>query len=485
MRGPPVFAGGADNRDCSVSVHKQTKYRVGPFGPIGARPGPFRVTGEVVRVTAQDVTVSDRFAMLEIGARISIDASGVCVAAEVVAVDDGVARCLPFGATAGIRRGAEATIVGAPSGNGAAPNQFIWPGETWLGRVVDGLGRPIDGKGPLGRGAKKCALRATPPPAARRARLGGVVDFGVRAMSVFTPAREGQRLGLFAAAGVGKSALLSMIARGATCDVCVVALIGERGREVREFIEESLGDEGMARAVVVVATADEPALVRREAAFLAIAVAERFRDQGRHVLCLMDSLTRVAAAQREIGLAAGEPPTVKGYTPSAFSLLPQLLERAGPGAGRDERPGSPAGSITGVFSVLVEGDDHDEPIADAARAALDGHILLSRAISERGRFPAIDVLRSLSRTAEHVLSPRQTALARRARRLAAVYEDMREIIRIGAYRQGANPEVDAAIGFFSQFERFLAQAPDEVCASADAFDALERILAQFPEDDAQ
>jgi len=261
-----------------------------------------------------------------------------------------------------------------------------------------------------------------------------------------------------------------MIARNTRCDVAVIALIGERGREVREFIEESLGEAGLARSVVIAATSDEPAMMRREAAYLAMTVAEHFRDEGAHVLCLMDSLTRVAAAQREIGLAAGEPPTAKGYTPSVFSLLPKLLERAGSGL-------AGAGAVTGVFTVLVEGDDHDEPIADAARAILDGHVVLDRRIAERGRFPAIDILRSVSRTTLGVPETGLVETVRRARALAAVYEDMREMIRIGAYKRGASPEVERAIEFHAALESFLAQARDECASAAEAEETLARLTA--------
>jgi flagellum-specific ATP synthase len=342
------------------------------------------------------------------------------------------------------------------------------PSRGLLGRVVDALGRPIDGKGPIGAGRAARFLRAAAPPAPQRARLGPPVDFGVRALDAFAPMRAGQRIGIFSGSGVGKSSLLAMIARNCACDSAVIALIGERGREVRDFIEDSLGPEGLARAVVVVATSDEPAMMRREAAFLAMTIAEQFRDEGDHVLCLMDSLTRVAMAQREIGLAVGEPPTAKGYTPSVFSLLPSLLERAGPGV-------EGAGAVTGVFSVLVEGGDHDEPIADAARAILDGHIVLSRKIAERGRFPAVDILRSLSRSAK--AGDDRARLAAAARRLESVHEDMSEMIRIGAYQPGANAEVDRAIAFHAALEMVLDQPIDERETAAGGLARLEAALA--------
>lgn len=410
------------------------------------RFGPVSHCGAVDGVTDISIRVEDRLGALEVGARVEIETVSGDLAAEVVGVTRGAAICLPFGNVGGVRRGATARFNGAVAS--------IAPSHAWLGRVVDGLGRPVDGKGPIRNGAAPRDLRASPPPAALRDRLGPRVDFGVKALDVFCPARVGQRLGVFSGSGIGKSALLAMIARNTDCDIAVIALIGERGREVREFIEDSLGPEGLGRSIVIVATSDESAMMRREAAFLAMTVSEHFRDDGAHVLCLMDSLTRVAAAQREIGLAAGEPPTSRGFTPSVFSLLPKLLERAGTGC-------EGSGAVTGVFTVLVEGDDHDEPIADAARAILDGHIVLDRRIAERGRFPAVDILKSVSRSAGAEPGEALHEAARRARALASTYEDMREMIRIGAYKEGANAEVDAAIAFHQRLEAFLAQARDE------------------------
>jgi len=293
-------------------------------------------------------------------------------------------------------------------------------------------------------------------------------------MDVFTTCCRGQRLGVFAGSGVGKSVLLSMLARHATCDAVVVGLIGERGREVREFIEETLGEAGLARAVVVVATSDEPALKRRQAAFMTMAIAEYLRDQDLEVLCLMDSVTRFAMAQREIGLAAGEPPTTKGYTPTVFSELPKLLERAGPGPVRPD--GAVAGPITGLFTVLVDGDDHNEPIADAVRGILDGHIVMERAIAERGRFPAINVLKSISRTMPGCQTPLERETVAKARTSLAAYANMEELIRIGAYRSGADAEVDRAIALNPALESFLAQDKDDYTSLPDAFDRMDGIL---------
>jgi flagellum-specific ATP synthase len=281
-------------------------------------------------------------------------------------------------------------------------------------------------------------------------------------------------MGVFSGSGVGKSVLMSMLARGAAADVIVIGLIGERGREVKEFIEDTLGPEGLARSVLVVATSDEPAARRRLAAQLAAAIAEHFRDEGKDVLFMLDSVTRFAMAQREIGLAAGEPPTTKGYTPSVFAELPRLLERAGPGLARR---GARAGSITGLFTVLVEGDDHNEPVADAVRSILDGHIVMARRIAERGRYPAIDVLKSISRLMPMCHMPHETALVARARALMSAYADMEELIRIGAYKSGADAELDEAIRLRPALEAFLAQDRDELFAGAAAFAALQSVLS--------
>ena len=425
------------------------------------RLGPISFAGAVSGVSDLAIAIEDRLGALEVGARIEIETVHAPLVAEVVGVDAGIATAMPFGDVAGVRRGARAAFRTAGSA--------IAPSRAWLGRIVDGLGRAADGRGPVPAVGALRDVRSVPPPAALRERLGIRVDFGVKALNAFCPARAGQRLGVFSGSGVGKSTLLSMIARNTRSDVNVIALIGERGRELREFIEDSLGPEGLARSVVVVATSDEPAMMRREAAFLAMAVAESFRDAGDHVLCLMDSLTRVAGAQREIGLAAGEPPTAKGYTPSVFSLLPKLLERAGPGL-------RGAGAITGVFSVLVEGDDHDEPIADAARALLDGHVVLDRRIAERGRFPAVDILKSVSRAATGLLADSEYETVRIARSLAAEYEDIREMLKIGAYQRGASPATDQAIEFHSRLEAFLEQSQDAPVNAAATFSALAAIL---------
>jgi flagellum-specific ATP synthase len=336
---------------------------------------------------------------------------------------------------------------------------------------VNALGEPVDGKGPLPPGPIPVPLRNTPPPAHSRQRLGGKIDLGVRAMNAFLTCCRGQRMGIFAGSGVGKSSLMSMLARYTATDVSVIGLVGERGREVQEFIEDDLGEEGLARSVVVVATSDESPLMRRQAAYMTLAVSEAFRDAGKDVLCLMDSVTRFAMAQREIGLSVGEPPTTKGYPPTTFSELAKLLERAGPGVAGQ-------GSITGLFSVLVEGDDHNEPIADAVRGILDGHIVLERAIGERGRYPAINMLRSVSRSMPGCNTEEQNALVRRGREIMSTYEDMAELIRLGAYRTGADPKVDEAIRLFPALENFLKQRKDEPSPLSEVYDQLAAVLNQ-------
>jgi flagellum-specific ATP synthase len=312
-------------------------------------------------------------------------------------------------------------------------------------------------------------LRNLPLPAHARGRVGGPVDLGVRCLNTFTTCCDGQRMGIFAGSGVGKSVLMSMLARNTDVDVSIIGLIGERGREVQEFIIEQLGEEGMKKAIVVVATSDESALMRRQAAYLTLTLAEYFRDQGKRVLCMMDSLTRFAMAQREIGLATGEPPTAKGYPPTVFTELPRLLERAGPGLVN-------SGSVTGLFTVLVEGDDHNEPIADAVRGILDGHIVMERSIAERGRYPAVNVLRSVSRTMPGCVPEDFRPVLSRARELMSVFADMEELIRLGAYRKGSDSKVDRAIALNPALEAFLSQRSDEHTAIADGYNLLATIL---------
>lgn len=420
------------------------------------------VHGRVTSVIGLLVEAAGLEGTLAVGDRCRlVGRGGPPIPAEVIGVRDGRVLVMPLGSLEGIGLGSRVEAVG---GGGV-----IHPDPSWLGRIIDAFGQPLDGRGPILRGPAPQPLRAPPPPAHGRQRLGGTIDLGIRVVDTFLACCRGQRMGVFAGSGVGKSTLLSMLARHADLEVNVIGLVGERGREAREFIEDDLGPEGLARSVVVVATSDEPPLVRRQAAYTMMAVAEYFRDRGRQVLCLMDSVTRFAMAQREIGLATGEPPTTKGYTPSAFAELPRLLERAGPGG-----PGQ--GSITGVFAVLVDGDDHNEPVADAVRGILDAHIVLDRSIAERGRFPPVNVLRSVSRSMPACHSEAQTALIRQARNMITTYEDMAELIRLGAYRQGSDPAVDEAIKIYPSLEQFLAQNRAERTDTASAFRTLAGIL---------
>jgi flagellum-specific ATP synthase len=426
----------------------------------GAGVDPFRIEGRVVAAGGLTLEIEGLAGLAARGDRIAIDHEGGELTAEVTDIGGARVRAVGFEALEGLRLGAAARLLGPAT---------LAPCDSWLGRVIDPFGRPIDALGALPPGSALRPLRAAPPPAGMRARLGPRLDLGVRALDAFCTCRQGQRLGLFAASGVGKSTLMAMLAQGAEADVAVFALVGERGRELREFIEDDLGPEGMARSVVVCATSDAPPLMRREAAFAAMAVAEHFRDAGKHVLLMMDSLTRFAMALREIGLAAGEPPTTRGYTPSVFAELPRLLERAGPGL-------EGQGTITGLFTVLVEGDDHDEPVADAVRGILDGHVVLDRRIGEGGRYPAIDVLRSLSRTVPGCLSHREAALMQRARRALALHAEVADLVRLGAYRTGADAAVDAAVAQQPRIEAFLAQPKGEVSNVALAFAALAEVM---------
>ncbi len=421
----------------------------------------YRLYGRVAGILGLLVEVAGLDQALSIGSRCAVIArGGRRVVCEVIGFRNKRALLMPFGSLEGVGLGCKAEVLES--------EPVVRPSSAWLGRVVNALGEPIDGKGPLPSGPLPYPLRAAPPPAHSRMRLGGKIDLGVRAINTFLSCCKGQRMGIFAGSGVGKSVLLSMLARYAKDDVNVIGLIGERGREVQEWLEDDLGPEGLARSVVVVATSDEPPLMRRQAAHLTVTLGEYFRDQGQDVLCLMDSVTRFAMALREIGLSAGEPPASKGYTPSVFAELPRLLERAGPGVDR--------GSITGLFTVLVEGDDHNEPIADAVRGILDGHIVLERAVAERHRFPAINLLRSVSRTMPACNSVNENTLVDRARGLLSTYENMAELIRIGAYKQGSDPAIDEAIHYYQAIEDFLGQRKEECSTLAEGYTQLAALL---------
>lgn len=378
--------------------------------------------------------------------------------AEVVGCTSDGVTCLPYGDVTGLRVGTRVSSIGRPPA--------IPVGRELLGRVIDALGHPLD-DGPSLDGASWVGLDGTPPHPLRRARVDERLSLGVRVWDTLMPMGKGQRVGVFAGSGVGKSTLMGMVARGATADVNVVALIGERGREVREFIEGELGEDGMARSVVIVATSDAPALVRLRAAVAATRIAEWFRDEGNDVMLMMDSITRYCMAQREIGLAAGEPPTSRGYPPSVFSMLPKLLERAGTAA---------RGSITGLYTVLVDGDDHNEPIADAVRSILDGHVVMSRDLAHAGHYPAIDALASVSRVANSVTTADERELATELRRLMAAYAEARDLIEIGAYIPGTNPQVDRAVALRPQIDEFLRQQIDDRQHAEDAFRRLSSLL---------
>ena len=384
--------------------------------------------------------------------------NGEPIYAEVVGFRDHRILMMPLGDMHRIHPGA---IVSA-SGYGAA----MPVGRALVGRIMDGLGRPLDGLGPL-QADYTYQLRNAPPNPFRRKRIKDTFQTGIKAIDVFTPVGCGQRMGIFAGSGVGKSTLLGMMARGAESDVNVIALVGERGRELREFVEGDLGEEGMARSVVVVATSEQPAMVRLRAAMLATTIAEYFRDEGKKVLFMMDSVTRFAMAQREIGLAVGEPPSSRGYTPSVFSLLPRLLERTGAGE---------HGSITAFYTVLVEGDDMNEPIADAVRGILDGHIVLKRSLATANHFPAIDVLESVSRLTRELCTPEELAVMSKARDLLALYRKNEDLINIGAYTKGTNPRIDLAIEKYESLARFLRQPFHEKVSRQSSFEQISAIL---------
>jgi len=407
-----------------------------------------RVRGLGVEVRGVDGAVGD---LVELGDGVD---------AEVVATGPEGLSCMPLSSTAGLTLGMPVRTRGGrlrvPIGRGL------------LGRVLDGLGRPIDGKGPVV--APTVDLDHAPPSILGRDRIASPLPLGVRALDTLIAVGRGQRVGLFAGSGVGKSSLLSMVARGTEADATVIALVGERGREVREFLEDDLGPEGLARSVVVVSTSDQPAMARIRAAYTATRIAEGFRDEGAHAILMMDSLTRVAMAQREIGLSAGEPPATRGYPPSTFSILAGLLERAGTDRG---------GSITGIYTVLVDGDDHNEPIADAVRSILDGHVVLDRALALSGHHPAIDVLASVSRVAGKITSPEQRAMTTTLRAVLAARRSANDLIDIGAYQAGANAKVDAAIAHERAIADFLTQPLDQITPPAEAWQRLERLVADL------
>lgn len=381
------------------------------------------------------------------------------ILAEVVGFRETRTLLMPFGTVSDIRPGCQVAATGA--------KLRVPVGRALLGRVLDGLGKPLDGKGPIAFKAEVDASAEPPHPLSRR-RIADGLSLGVRAIDGLTTVGKGQRIGIFAGSGVGKSTLLGMMARNTSADVNVIALIGERGREVRDFLEKDLGEEGLARSVVIVATSDQVPVVRLRGAQVATAIAEYFRDQGLDVLLMMDSVTRIAWAQREIGLASGEPPTTRGYTPSVFAVLPQLLERSGT---------SERGSITGLYTVLVEGDDMNEPVADTVRGILDGHIVLSRDLAARNHYPAIDVLSSVSRLMSEITAPTHRKGAGRMREVLATYKASEDLINIGAYAHGSNPNIDFALTKIDEVNAFLCQGVDEGSNLEGASAAIQEMFA--------
>lgn len=392
------------------------------------------------------------------GDRVLVRAAGAVIGGEIVLLDAAGAAVLTDAPVDGVRLGDRVEHCGSAT---------IAPHDGWIGRIIDPFGRPLDGR-PLMRGPVARDLRAAPPSAASRRRLGGRLETGMRVFNTLLPLVRGQRIGLFAGSGVGKSTLLAGFARHVEAKVAVIALIGERGRELREFVEDTLGPEGMARCVIIAATSDQSALVRRRCAWAAMTVAEHFRDQGRQVLFMADSVTRLAEAHREVALAAGEPASLRGYPPSTSHLIMALAERAGPGA-------EGAGDITAVFSVLVAGSDMEEPVADILRGVLDGHVVMDRTIAERGRYPAIDLLRSVSRSLPRAASEVENALIVQARRLLGAYDRAEMMIQAGLYAAGSDPLVDAAIRVWPRLDAFLAEAETE--GTGASFARLADILA--------
>ncbi|HVP67259.1 MAG TPA: FliI/YscN family ATPase [Anaeromyxobacteraceae bacterium] len=423
---------------------------------------PLPLTGTVLRATG--LVVEAALPRIPVGTGCEIVArDGSVVQAEVVGFAGSTARLMPLAGIHGVGEGC-AVVPRATAAE-------VPVGASLLGRVVDANLRPMDG-GPVPMLRDRALLQATPPSAMERRRVERPLCLGIRAIDAFLTVGEGQRMAILAGPGVGKSVLLGMLARQAQAEVVVVGLVGERGREVREFIERDLGD-GIARSVVVVATSDESPVKRLRAAFVTTAVAEYFRAQGRRVLLLVDSLSRVAMAQREIGLAAGEPPTTKGYPPSTFALMPRLVERAGNDAG--------PGSITAFYSVLAEGDDQSDPVVDAAKATLDGHIVLSRKLAEGGHYPAVEVLGSVSRVMSDIVDPAHRELARAGREVLAAYREAADLVEVGAYAAGSNPRVDKAIACIHALESFLRQEPAERTLLPETLSRLQRALATQPE----
>lgn len=417
---------------------------------------PFTVAGRVAGVVGAEIEI--RGLRLRVGDALTIRSAAGDLPAEVVALDAHGARALLFGAAEGIGRGD--LVFRKREG------LDVMVSDALMGRVLDGLGRPLDGK--AAPDGERISLRDERPHPLRRLRIDAPLPVGVRAIDGLCTVGRGQRVGLFGGSGVGKSTLLGMMARGTEADVNVLALVGERGREVREFVEDDLGPDGLERTVVVVATSDQPALMRTRAAFLATRIAEWFADRGKDVLLMMDSLTRLAMAQREVGLAAGEPVTARGYTPSVFSMLAEVLEQAGPRS---------RGTVTGFYTVLVEGDDMNDPIADASRSILDGHVVLDRRLAIAGRYPAIDPLSSVSRLADRITSDEDRNQARSIQAAIAAAEEVRDLVEVGAYVSGTNPAADRGLAAMPRITEFLSQGARDVSAFSESWGQLRELAS--------
>ncbi len=416
-----------------------------------------------LRGTVTDMTgliIEGTGPLVPVGSQVEIRSGSHIIPAQVVGFRSDRILLMPFSEVEGIAPGS--TITACAGTNRVSVCAGL------QGRVIDALGNPLDGQ-PLPVMNESVPLFRDPPNPVTRTRIHHCLDLGVRAMNGLLTVGEGQRVGIMAGSGVGKSTLLGMVAKHSHSDVNVIALVGERGREVREFIERDLGPEGLARSIVVVATGNQSALLRIRAAFVATAIAEYFRDQGKKVMLMVDSITRLAMAQREVGLAVGEPPSTRGYTPSVFSVLPRLLERAGTCEGE--------GSITGLYTVLVEGDDMNEPVADAVRGILDGHVVLSRRLAGRGHYPAIDVLQSISRVMSDIVEPEVLKMATEVRDILASYQEVEDLITIGAYKAGQNPRVDRAVQKHEKVLSFLKQSADRPCSLEECWRSMKEIVS--------
>ena len=429
-----------------------------------------RVEARVLAIQGQTIAIEGLSGLASVGDRIDLHAKGeAAIKAEIIGFNGRVSQATAYCNVSGLGPGSYAATSFPVLPTGLAVDRL------WLGRIIDPLGHALDRREPLPHGSRILMRHQNAPPAAARARLGPRIDLGVTAINLFATCRRGQRLGIFAGPGIGKSMLMGLLAKNTTCDVIIVALIGERGREVREFIEENMCDAVRQKSILIIATSDSSPIMRRESAISAMTIAEYFRDTGKHVLLIMDSITRYCQALREIALACGELPIKGGYPASVLADLPRLLERAGPGY--DDEGG--VGYITGIFSVLVEGDDINEPLADSIRGYLDGHIVLDRKIAERGRYPAVDVLRSLSRAIVGCNTSIESENITRARSILSMHENMRDLIGLGAYRAGSDPQVDRAIELAPQIDRLLHQSGCDPMGIGKEFEELDKILSKY------